>query len=272
MTRELINIVGTIPVPYKGQNYNIPISIWILDTHPYHAPLCFVKPTSDMQIKVSQHVDNNGQIYLPYLHEWSHPQSDLTSLIQLLILTFSDQPPVYSKPKDQQQQQQQFPSYSYQSPSYSSSSSGYPGGYNPTGAYAFPSHPAPTTLYQQQHNNFYTSPGSNNTPQTEKQQLVSRVEEKIKASLREEIVTKQTTTEELGKVGDRLCDGSNRLNAVLVKLREEIKEVEEVVELTESKIEELKRDEERLDAAGDIDVDEAVVATVPVFKQLLQGK
>lgn len=105
--RDMINIYGTIPVPYKGQNYNIPVSVWILDSHPYHAPICFVKPTAEMQIKVSKHVDQSGQIYLPYLHEWSHPKSDLLGLIQILIVTFSEQPPVYSKPKGQEQPQQQ---------------------------------------------------------------------------------------------------------------------------------------------------------------------
>ena len=59
--RELLHLVGTIPVPYKGQTYNIPISVTLLDTHPYHAPLAFVKPTADMQIKVSKHVDASGQ-------------------------------------------------------------------------------------------------------------------------------------------------------------------------------------------------------------------
>ena len=38
---------------FQGQNYNIPVSVWILDSHPYHAPICFVKPTAEMQIKVS---------------------------------------------------------------------------------------------------------------------------------------------------------------------------------------------------------------------------
>ena len=72
---------------HQGQNYNIPISLWLMDSHPYHAPLCFVKPTPDMQIKVccvifcsrikylsvqvSKHVDHSGKIYLPYLHEWA---------------------------------------------------------------------------------------------------------------------------------------------------------------------------------------------------------
>jgi ESCRT-I complex subunit TSG101 len=35
-----------------------------------------------MQIKVSKHVDASGKIYLPYLHEWSYPNSDLVGLIQ----------------------------------------------------------------------------------------------------------------------------------------------------------------------------------------------
>ena len=79
-------------MPYRGQNYNIPVSLYLLDTHPYHAPLCYVKPTADMQVlkrktimkidglvwvKVSKHVDAAGKIYLPYLHEWAHPSSDL---------------------------------------------------------------------------------------------------------------------------------------------------------------------------------------------------
>ena len=97
--RDMINIFGTIPVPYKGQNYNIPVSLWLLETHPYHAPICYVKPTSDMQIKVSQHVDQSGKIYLPYLHEWNHSKSDILGLIQILIVTFSEQPPVYSRAK-----------------------------------------------------------------------------------------------------------------------------------------------------------------------------
>ena len=30
-----------------------------------------------VQVKVSKHVDAAGKIYLPYLHEWAHPASDL---------------------------------------------------------------------------------------------------------------------------------------------------------------------------------------------------
>jgi len=34
--------------------------------------MIYVKPTANMQIKPGRHVDTNGRIYLPYLHEWKH--------------------------------------------------------------------------------------------------------------------------------------------------------------------------------------------------------
>lgn len=50
--------------------YYIPICIWLMDTHPQNAPLCYVKPTADMSINVNMFVDHNGKIYLPFLHDW----------------------------------------------------------------------------------------------------------------------------------------------------------------------------------------------------------
>lgn len=55
-----------------GNTYNIPVEIWIMDTHPYNPPLCYVKPTADMKIRQNKHVDQNGRVYLPYLTEWNH--------------------------------------------------------------------------------------------------------------------------------------------------------------------------------------------------------
>lgn len=94
--RTLLSLTGTIPIRYKGNTYNIPVVIWLLETHPTNAPMVFVNPTHDMRIKVSRHVDHNGKVYLPYLHEWSATNSDLLEMIQVLILTFSEQPPVYA--------------------------------------------------------------------------------------------------------------------------------------------------------------------------------
>ncbi|XP_071525420.1 tumor susceptibility gene 101 protein isoform X3 [Panulirus ornatus] len=101
-SRYLLCLEGTIPVTYKGAVYNIPICIWLLDNHPFSSPMVYVKPTPDMLIKASRHVDQNGKVYLPYLHEWNLNSSDLPGLIQIMIMTFSEMPPVYTKPKTAQ--------------------------------------------------------------------------------------------------------------------------------------------------------------------------
>ncbi|KAK1802257.1 hypothetical protein P4O66_021915 [Electrophorus voltai] len=102
-TKELLSLTGTVPVTYRGNIYNIPICLWLLDSYPYNPPICFVKPTSTMMIKTGKHIDANGKIYLPYLHEWKHPQSDLFGLIQVMIVVFGEEPPVFSRPTTQTQ-------------------------------------------------------------------------------------------------------------------------------------------------------------------------
>ena len=50
---------------------------------------CIVRVRDDVNIsslKVSKHVDQSGKIYLPYLHEWSHPKSDLLGWHDLFIV------------------------------------------------------------------------------------------------------------------------------------------------------------------------------------------
>ncbi|CAB4068694.1 TSG101 [Lepeophtheirus salmonis] len=95
--KKLLVLGGTIPVNYRGGSYNIPVSFWLLDTHPVNAPICYVSPTANMSIKISRNVDSSGKIYLPYLHEWNKNRSDLLSLIQICIAVFSEQSPVYTK-------------------------------------------------------------------------------------------------------------------------------------------------------------------------------
>ena len=68
-------IVSNAYCPFSlvlGSTYNIPVCMWLLDSHPYNPPMAYVKPTSTMQIKPGQHVDSNGKVYLPYLHDWRH--------------------------------------------------------------------------------------------------------------------------------------------------------------------------------------------------------
>ncbi|KAJ8249189.1 hypothetical protein GJAV_G00232120 [Gymnothorax javanicus] len=100
-SRNLMSLCGTLPVNYRGALYNIPVCIWLLDTYPYNPPICFVKPTSAMMIKTGKHIDANGKIYLPYMHEWKHPESDLYGLVQVMALAFGEEPPVFSRPTNQ---------------------------------------------------------------------------------------------------------------------------------------------------------------------------
>lgn len=97
VSKDLVCLEGTIPVAYRGSTYNIPVCIWLQDRHPYIPPLCYVIPTAEMEIRAGRHVDTNGRVYLPFLTDWKHPQSDLYGLIQVLCLIFAEQPPVFAR-------------------------------------------------------------------------------------------------------------------------------------------------------------------------------
>ena len=84
-------------VDYKGATYNIPVCIWLLLDFPNVAPMSFVVPTKDMQLKVSHHVDHTGKIYLDYLALWSPGVSTILGLIQACREAFGQLPPVFSK-------------------------------------------------------------------------------------------------------------------------------------------------------------------------------
>uniref|UniRef100_A0A1X7UNL7 UEV domain-containing protein n=2 Tax=Amphimedon queenslandica TaxID=400682 RepID=A0A1X7UNL7_AMPQE len=93
----LFRLKGTIPVSFRGNNYNIPIIIWVQRTHPQINPIVFVTPTPEMSINPSRFVDHSGRVYLPYISEWKQGKSDLATLIQILCATFADNIPVYSR-------------------------------------------------------------------------------------------------------------------------------------------------------------------------------
>jgi len=286
--RDLINIYGTVPVPYKGQNYNIPVSLWLLDNHPYQAPIAYVKPTSDMQIKVSKHVDHNGKIYLPYLHEWAHPNSDLLGLVQICIVTFSEHPPVYSKPKDTAPslpypvQNTGFPGYpaggGYQQPGYpqypqyTNNNPGYTTAYPPATTGGYPPYPVNTTNYPGQPGvGFYSQastaghtattatsgnigPGGTITQEHLKASVLSAVEDKIKARLREEFSGRQAETESLKQTGEELGAGRIKLTQMVNQLKQETEELEGSLRILTDKRDELNSLNSKLEEAGEVEI------------------
>ena len=99
--RDLVTLNGTIPVNYKNNRYNIPVQLFLSDTHPYTPPICYVRPTAEMSVNVSDHVDSSGRVNLPCLREWAYPQSDIYMLLNLMVMKFSEQSPVFAKRNNQ---------------------------------------------------------------------------------------------------------------------------------------------------------------------------
>ena len=153
--KDLLTLNGTIPVKYQNNQYNIPVQLYLSDTHPYTPPLSYVRPTNDMSISVSDTVDANGRVNMACLREWSYPQSDLYVVLNLMTMKFSERPPVFAKRQStgssqaaantqqypgSNQVRPQYPNMGYNSgyPSYNSPASGQTP-YPPTGQTPYPS-------------------------------------------------------------------------------------------------------------------------------------
>ncbi|OWF51987.1 tumor susceptibility gene 101 protein-like [Mizuhopecten yessoensis] len=329
--KELLNLDGTIPVSYRSVTYNIPVCIWILDTHPYNPPMVFVKPTTSMQIKQGRNVDANGKVDLPYLRDWRYPQSDLLGLIQILVIVFSDDPPVFSRGQAQAQRQQQ--QYSQQQPSnlpYPSQGgfqmptpggttanppaySQYPsGGYNQAGSrpeynyggnypqQGFPAYPPSTGSYPQSGQQQYPSqtpypgypqsqyptstastvtsssqsgPGNTNTVTEEhlRMSLLSAVEDKMKRRLREIFEQAQAEMNVLHKTQTDLLQGRDKLDKMMKDLDTEKNDIENNIQMLKEKDSEVKNALDKMGKQGGLNIDDAVVTTMPLYKQLVNS-
>lgn len=292
--KDLLNLEGTIPVSYKGAVYNIPVSLWLMDTHPNNAPLCFVKPTPDMSIKISKYVDSNGKIYLPYLHEWNGNSSSLLGLITCMIKAFGELPPVYTKRRNESKPPYPVDSFMPQPSGYpfpqvqsgfptsgvpypTSSNMPYPGygtpypGY-PTNGTSFPgppsSTPYPTSAYG---NATQDVAGGTITEEHIKASLLSAVEDKLRRRLTEQSQQSSAELETLRRTQQELRDGQNRLEDILTRLQRERTELDKNVAILQEKEKELQTAVDRLAEQEGVDVDEAVVTTAPLYLQLLNS-
>ncbi|KAK8517022.1 hypothetical protein V6N13_092298 [Hibiscus sabdariffa] len=95
---NLLQADGTIPMPFQGVTYNIPVIIWLMESYPRYPPAVYVNPTRDMIIKRPHpHVSPSGLVSIPYLHNWIYPSSNLVGLVVNLSSAFSLDPPLYSQ-------------------------------------------------------------------------------------------------------------------------------------------------------------------------------
>ncbi|XP_039206722.1 tumor susceptibility gene 101 protein isoform X2 [Crotalus tigris] len=284
-SRELMSLTGTIPVSYRGNIYNIPICLWLLDTYPFNPPICFVKPTSSMTIKTGKHVDANGRIYLPYLHEWKHPQSDLIGLIQVMIVVFGDEPPVFSRPTISAS----YPPYQATGPPNTSYMPGMPSGIspfppgpppNPSGysgyPYPAPSGPFPATTstphYPSQPPVTTVGPSRDGTisEDTIRASLISAVSDKLRWRMKEEMDRAQAELNALKRTEEDLKKGHQKLEEMVTRLDQEVAEVDKNIDLLKKKDEELSSALEKMESQTENnDIDEVIVPTAPLYKQIL---
>lgn len=294
--KDLLNLEGTIPVNYKGAYYNIPVKIWLMDTHPANAPLSFVKPTADMSIKVSKYVDSNGKVYLPYLHEWTQNGSTLQKLIMCMITAFGELPPVYAKPRNEtrppypvssfmpQPAGPEYPVYpqfgplpGYQPPYPTTSNSPYPNFGKPYpsagNTNGGPPNPPTSTPYPPQ-SGYSPAPdvaGGTITEEHIKASLLSAVEDKLRRRLKEQSQQSQAELDTLRRTQQELRDGKTRLEDIMARLQRERAELDKNVALLQEKEKELETAVEKLAEQEGVDVDEAVVTTAPLYSQLLNA-
>uniref|UniRef100_A0A671P638 Tumor susceptibility gene 101 protein-like n=1 Tax=Sinocyclocheilus anshuiensis TaxID=1608454 RepID=A0A671P638_9TELE len=263
-TKELLSLAGTVPVNYRGNVYNIPICLWLLDTYPYNPPICFVKPTSAMMIKTGKHVDANGKIYLPYLHEWKPPQSELLGLIQVMIVVFGEEPPVFSRPTTQAT----YPAFPAAGPPNSDGFQGYP--YPAVG----PGYPTTSgsSLYTPVSSVTTVGPTRDGTigEDTIRASLVSAVSDKLRRRMKEEMDRAQAELDALKRTEEDLKRGHQKLEEMVTKLDLEMADVDKNVDLLKQKDDELTAALGKMEKQSENnDIDDVILPTAPLYKQIL---
>ncbi|XP_022663288.1 tumor susceptibility gene 101 protein-like isoform X1 [Varroa jacobsoni] len=270
-SKELVCLDGTIPVRYKNVTYNIPIRIWVLDIHPYHAPFCYVCPTPTMQIKTSQYVDESGRVYLPYLHDWNRNSSDLIGVIQVMIMIFGEQPPVFSKSPNAPGSSRPAQSKPQSTP--------YPSSTGMSVAFPMPT-PGGTAMYPNSTPSYNPNYNSNNnntlsiTDQHIRISLLSAVESRITDRALEFEQKSKAEEEVLRKTNEELQAGKQKLDRYMSDMERDCREMESNLTVLKEKSEQLKQSIEQMSwdsEKGGLDVDNAVTPTAPLYRQLLQA-
>jgi len=98
-TTNLLQVNGVIPMHYQKAQYNIPITMWLLESYPRQAPRVYVIPLQGMEIK-HRHpfVNPSGMVQAAYVQHWVYPRSTLVGLVQSLCRLFGQDPPLYARP------------------------------------------------------------------------------------------------------------------------------------------------------------------------------
>ncbi|GMR48439.1 hypothetical protein PMAYCL1PPCAC_18634 [Pristionchus mayeri] len=281
--RQAFKIYGTVPVQYKGAVYNIPISIYLWDSHPYYAPICNVVPTASMVIKESEHVNKQGRVFLPYLNEWRFPGYDLYGLIQMMVMIFQDRCPLFARSSGGSTSSSTTqPAATYTHPAMPTpypTDNALPYPVQPGGANSTP-YPTASTFPTP-----YPSMGSGYNPQPVRpappvpppptdairSSLISAVEEKLRNRLRDKLGTTYAERASMSQTQTELKAGQQRLRVAIETLEKQSKELDGLIDGYSSKKSELEKALAEVSSGEEPTIDEAIDASTPLERQLLDA-
>ena len=259
--KSLLNLNGTIPISYRGNTYNIPVCFWVLVDYPRSAPMAFVRPTQDMQIKASDNVDHNGKVSLPYIQEWIYPESNLIELVQICVLVFGQSPPVFSKGKSSSTQSQQSTPIRSQ--------------VNGNGQQRSVSSLPVTRQSSLQEER---SPPQRRQDDLSEEHLrislMSAVEDLVKNKLEEEFMKTKAEVQTLHATNKELLDGQEKINDIIRNLETNTKELtehERAFAEKETELNETLNQLSELDLTSAVEADEVIIVPNALHNQVVEA-
>lgn len=265
-TVNLLQADGTVPMPFQGVTYNIPVIIWLMESYPRHPPCVYVNPTRDMIIKRPHpHVNPSGLVSVPYLQNWIYPSSNLVDLIRQLSLVFARDPPLYSQRRPPSATPNPNPS---PSPSISPSPSPGPN-FGLTPGYSIP----PPRSYP-------PSPYGSQRVQTDdpnevfKRNAVNKLVEMAHLDIAALRKSREAEVEGLFNAQAVLRQREEQLNQGLKEMQDEKEGLEQqlqMVLMNADVLEDwLRVNEGKVNLGSSLDVDDAFECTDPLSKQMLE--
>ncbi|CAF1046338.1 unnamed protein product [Adineta steineri] len=258
-SKELLCLKGTVVCRYKGNQYNIPVEIFLQQDHPIVAPVAYVKPTPDMHVSTtSRDVQPDGTVIIPYLRNWRHPNSDLNHLINAMSDAFSQSPPVYSSGGSSSTTT----TTNYATPYPTHTSMPIPPGMGMGGSTASTSHSYP-----------YGYPQTEIPKDVYRESLQAAVVDLVRNRLNETIQIENAQIDSLKKIEYDLNDGEKKLHIFLRDIQQQQTQAQAYITGIREKTNDVLDRAQKMSSLGkeNSPADDALITPAPVYKQLLQA-
>ncbi|SHO79150.1 Similar to S.cerevisiae protein STP22 (Component of the ESCRT-I complex) [Malassezia sympodialis ATCC 42132] len=272
----LLLLDGTLPVPFRGQVYQIPVHVWIPRAYPAEPPIVYVAPTQNMVVCRGSCVGPDGRVRLPYMDAWERkPEgTSLTELLRECQTVFHLEPPVMAKHRENPARASPAPGTSAADgapparPPKASSAAGPPAAPSPPpAAPERPPKPAPPAAAEERAAPTPTPPRPVNPGIAE---LQARVHAKLSRSVAETQDAVNQAMEHL----ERLCGDLERGRPAMDDEMQRLRVVRDLcmvdAERLDATIQQAQQQTAELQARADPDVDHMLCPTSIAENQLLQ--